>query len=57
MVSRFLLFVILLTAAAPAVAAQEASLVSGASHFTLFALGVLGLIIGRKAAMRDSDQD
>ncbi|MBO9518229.1 MAG: hypothetical protein J7493_09195 [Porphyrobacter sp.] len=56
MVSRSLVFVALLTSAAPAWA-QDVSAVSAGSHFTLVALGVLGLIIGRRAAMRDTDQD
>ncbi|WP_156457806.1 hypothetical protein [Altererythrobacter sp. Root672] len=56
MVSRSLLALAFLTSATPALA-QDVSVVSGGSHFTLFALGVIGLIIGRRAAMRDTDQD
>ena len=56
MVSRFLVSLVLRASSAPAWA-QDLGAVSGGSHLTLFALGVIGLIIGRRAAMRDSDQD
>lgn len=56
MVLRSLFALALLVSAAPAWA-REAAAVPEGSHITLFALGLLGLIIGRRAAMRDPDQD
>jgi hypothetical protein len=60
MVLRILLSLWLLLSAAPAFAAEGAQVPEG-SQLTLFALGILGVIVGRRASMRrpgkDLDQD
>jgi hypothetical protein len=60
MVVRIPLALALLVSAAPAWA-QDGTAVPEGSHLTLFALGVLGVIIGRRASMkarrRKSDLD
>jgi hypothetical protein len=57
---RILLSLWLLLSAAPALADQGAQVPEG-SQLTLFALGLLGVIVGRRASMRrpgkDPDQD
>lgn len=50
MVIRILAAVAVLVSAAPAWA-QESAAVPEGSHLTLFALGVLGVIVGRRAAI------
>jgi hypothetical protein len=50
MVARLSLTVIALASAAPAWA-HESAAVSEGSHLTLFALGLLGVIVGRRAAI------
>ena len=50
MVIRILAPVAVLVSAAPAWA-QESAAVPEGSHLTLFALGVLGVIVGRRAAI------
>lgn len=61
MVTRIFIGLSLLAAAAPAwaqQAAQQSAQVPEGSQLTLFALGVLGVIIGRRASMgrlRDDD--
>jgi hypothetical protein len=44
-------------AASPALANGDGAQVPEASAMTLFALGVLGIIIGRRGAMRSKDKD
>ena len=44
-------------AASPALANGEGAQVPEASAMTLFALGVLGIIVGRRGAMRGKDKD
>jgi len=44
-------------AAAPALANGGTAEVPEASALTLFALGVLGIIVGRRGAMRGKDRD
>lgn len=51
MVTRLLLAFGILVLAAPAWA-RDGTAVPEGSHLTLFALGVLGVIIGRRAAIR-----
>ncbi len=46
----------ILVAAAPA-AAQDVAQVSEASNFTLFVLGVAGVLIGRRLSMRRKDEE
>jgi hypothetical protein len=57
---RILLSLWLLLSAAPALAGEGAQVPEG-SQLTLFALGILGVIVGRRASMRrpgkDPDQD
>lgn len=50
MVIRILAAVAVLVSAAPAWAQENAAVPEG-SHLTLFALGVLGVIVGRRAAI------
>ncbi|WP_271078569.1 PEP-CTERM sorting domain-containing protein [Aurantiacibacter sp. MUD61] len=54
MLTRLFLAIFALTASAPAYAATPAQIPEGSSA-TLFALGVLGVIIGRRLSMRKSD--
>ena len=60
MVLRIFLSLWLLLSAAPALADEGAQVPEG-SQLTLFALGILGVIVGRRASMRrpgnDPDQD
>lgn len=56
MVARFLLALAFIAAAAPASAVDAASVPEG-SHLTLFALGVLGVIVGRRASSRRRPRD
>ena len=56
MVRRIPLALLLLLSAAPA-AAQSSAQVPEASSVTLFALGTLGVIVGRRLAMRRKDRD
>ena len=60
MISRAPLALTLLVTAAPAWAQDSASVPEG-SHLTLFALGVLGVVVGRRASIcaqrRDRKQD
>ena len=56
MVLRMLLSLWLLLSAAPALAAEGAQVPEG-SHLTLFALGILGVIVGRRASMRRPGKD
>jgi hypothetical protein len=49
---------VLLLTSAPAWAAKQSATVPEGSQLTLFALGVLGVIIGRRASMkRRADRD
>lgn len=50
MVTRILLAASFLLSAVP-VAAQDSTAVPEGSHLTLFALGVLGVVVGRRAAI------
>jgi len=54
--SRLAFTLILAFAASPAMAASGAQVPEG-SAVTLFALGLLGVIIGRRGAMRPKDRD
>lgn len=56
MVSRSPLFVLLLLTSAPAMAADSAQVPEG-SQLTLFALGVAGVLLGRRLSARRSDKD
>ncbi len=56
MAARLTYAAILLLSAAPA-AAQGAVQVSEASNITLFALGVAGVLLGRRLSMRRRDDD
>lgn len=60
MVARFLLAFLLLVTPAAALAAGAAAVTEG-SQATLFALGLLGVIVGRRASMhkpgKDREQD
>ena len=60
MVLRLLLALTALVSAAPAWA-QDGTAVPEGSHLTLFALGLIGVLIGRRASMgvkkRDPDKD
>ncbi|MBO9499802.1 MAG: hypothetical protein J7496_15875 [Novosphingobium sp.] len=53
--SRALLFLACLLSASPALAGQETQVPEG-SALTLFALGAIGVIVGRKGAMRPKDR-
>lgn len=55
MATRFIPALILLLSAAPALAAGTAP-VPEAPAATLFALGVLGVIVGRRASMKQKDE-
>lgn len=44
-------------AASPALAGGDRAQVPEASALTLFALGVLGILVGRRGAMRSKDSD
>ena len=58
MFAKFTMTLILLLTSAPAWAAKQSATVPEGSHLTLFALGVLGVIIGRRASMkRRADRD
>ena len=54
--SEFTIAATILVAAAPA-AAQDVAQVSEASNFTLFVLGVAGVLIGRRLSMRRKDEE
>ena len=56
MVARFLLALLLLVTPAAALAAGAAAVPEG-SQATLFALGLLGVIVGRRASMHKPDED
>lgn len=56
MVLRILIALAALVSSAPAWA-QDGTAVPEGSHLTLFALGVLGVIIGRRASMRVKKRD
>ncbi|APE28016.1 PEP-CTERM sorting domain-containing protein [Aurantiacibacter gangjinensis] len=56
MLARITLSAILLLSASPAMA-QNVAQVPEASALTLFALGIAGVIIGRRLSMRKSDED
>ena len=56
MIHRIPLVALMAFSAAPA-SASAAAQVPEASSVTLFALGVLGVIIGRRLSMRKSDRD
>jgi hypothetical protein len=56
LIFRFALAALLLLSAAPAAAASVAQVPEGSS-VTLFALGVLGVIVGRRLSMRKSNRD
>lgn len=49
--------IVLALASSPAVAGGEGAQVPEASALTLFALGVLGILVGRRGAMRSKDSD
>jgi hypothetical protein len=50
MPTRFLLALVALASAAPAWAGDSTAVPEG-SHLTLFALGLLGVIVGRRASI------
>ncbi|RIV85712.1 PEP-CTERM sorting domain-containing protein [Aurantiacibacter zhengii] len=54
--SRLTIAAALFASAAPA-AAEGATQVPEASGLTLFAIGVAGVLIGRRLSMRSKDQD
>lgn len=54
--STFAALTLALTAS-PALANGEGAQVPEASAITLFALGVLGIIVGRRGSMRRKDKD
>jgi hypothetical protein len=54
--SRLILFATLLVAAAPAWAQDQAT-APGGSQLMLFALALLGVIVGRCASARKPDED
>ena len=54
--SRIALFLVFALTASPALANNGAQ-VPEASAMTLFALGVLGVIVGRRGAMRSKKRD
>lgn len=56
MIHRMFLSAILLILAAPAAGSGTAQ-IPEASSMTLFALGAIGVIIGRRLSMRKSDRD
>jgi hypothetical protein len=56
MVVRFSLALAALISSAPAWA-QDSTAVPEGSHLTLFALGLIGVIIGRRASMRVKKRD
>lgn len=56
MALRIILALFVLTASSPAMAQQSAQVPEG-SQLTLFALGLLGVIVGRRAAMRRQQDD
>lgn len=56
MIQRSAFAIMLLFAAAPA-AANGSAQIPEASSLTLFALGALGVIIGRRLSMRKSDRE
>ncbi|WAT17679.1 hypothetical protein OZN62_12285 [Aurantiacibacter sp. MUD11] len=56
MFSRLTLAAVFLWQAAPAAAAGATQIPEG-SQLTLFALGALGVIIGRRLSMRGADKD
>lgn len=56
MISRIFIGLALLLTASPAWAQQSAQVPEG-SQLTLFALGLLGVIIGRRASMRRHRDD
>jgi hypothetical protein len=56
MVARLLIPLWLFLSAAPALAGEGSQVPEG-SQLTLFALGILGVIIGRRASMRRPDKD
>lgn len=56
MLMRLSITAALLLGASPAMA-QSAAQIPEASGLTLFALGVAGVIIGRRLSMRKSDED
>lgn len=56
MISRAVLASALLLVPSVALAGDGTQIPEG-SHATLFALGILGVIVGRRLAMRDPGQD
>ncbi len=56
MTARLLLALAALLSAAPAWAGESASVPEG-SHLTLFALGVLGVVVGRRASIWAQGRD
>ena len=56
MTYRIPLVILLLLSSTPA-AANSGAQIPEASSMTLFALGVLGVIVGRRLSMRKSDKD
>ncbi|MGZ3245746.1 MAG: hypothetical protein ACXU61_01570 [Croceibacterium sp.] len=56
MIARFIIGLSLLATPAAALAASGVPVPEG-SQFTLFALGLLGVIIGRRASMRPPGED
>ena len=56
MVTRIALALAALASSAPAWA-QDGTAVPEGSHLTLFALGLLGVLIGRRASMRVKKRD
>lgn len=56
MVARLLISLSLFLSATPALAGEGAQVPEG-SQLTLFALGILGVIVGRRASMRRPGKD
>lgn len=56
MVARVVIALLLLVTPAAALAGDSAQVPEG-SQVTLFALGLLGVIVGRRASMKRPDQD
>jgi hypothetical protein len=56
MVARLLVSLWLFLSAVPALAGEGSQVPEG-SQLTLFALGILGVLVGRRASMRRPDKD
>lgn len=55
-ISRIVSFLLALATASPVLAAGGSTTIPEGSALTLFALGILGVIIGRRGAMRPKER-